>query len=253
MYFTAVRKSSTQHCIGAAYSHNIDGPYTSMKAAGHDVPWFCPVLNDQAIDPNGFTDHDGSRYVVFKHNMRNKTVHAPHWAWYTNSQASGVKLMANVKALSPHCGSQGPPYAPTPIKIQQVGADGVTKLSPRRIILDNRGFPDIGNSESPSLMRADNGNYFLFFAHGCFQDGTYATSYAVSTSGIYGPYIRQETPFLSSEQPLGYRLSGPGTLDVLDDGKYGVFFSHEPNDMAKRPMRTLRFHIEGDKAVIDKI
>lgn len=253
MYFTAVRKGSTQHCIGAAYSTQIDGPYTSLREENQDVPWFCPAENDQAIDPNGFTDQDGSRYVVLKHNMRNKTAHAPHWKWYSNEAVSHVALKANVAPLSRNCGSQGPPYAPTPIQIQKVGADGVTKHGGRHIIMDNNGYADHGNTESPSLMRAANGHYFLFFAHGCFQDNTYATSYAVSKSGIMGPYVRNPTPFLSSTQPKAYRLSGPGTLDVLDNGGYGVFFSHEPNDMRKRPMRTVRFHTEGDVAVIDKI
>lgn len=256
MYFTAVKRGTTQHCIGAAYSDNIDGPYTSMQKDGADSPWSCGAPGDQSIDPDGFIDTDGKRYVVWKHAMRNTTApnNAAHWAWYSDSKLSGIDQREGTAPLSTRCGGQGPPYGPTAVTVREVSAeDGVTEIGPPAIVLDNLGWMDIGNTESPSMMRGENGYYFLFFSHGCFLDGTYTTSYAVSRISPMGPFVRNRVPFLSSVNPNGYRLSGPGTLDVLNDGGYGVFFSHEPNGMAKRPMRTLRFSIVGNHAIIDNV
>lgn len=249
MYFTAVKAGTTQHCIGAAYAEALTGPYTSMQRSGSDAPFFCPAETDVTIDPTGFRDEDGSRYVVYKHHMVNKKVHAQHYKWYDDSALSGVSQKS--PARSNRCPGQVP-YAPTPIMIQQVSeADGVTKVGTATFLIDNNGYEDVGNSESPTLMRAHNGNYVLFFSTGCFEDSTYGTNYAVSTTGVRGPYKRNAAAFLATGLPAGYALSGPGTLSVLNNGHYGVFFSHQPSDMSQRTMRIVEFHIDGTTAVVN--
>lgn len=261
MYFTALRKGTgkKQHCIGAAYSKSITGPYTSQQKDGKDVSWDCGELGDQSIDPDAFIDTNGKRYVVWKHNMKNHTAprNAAHWAWYSDTKLQGlygVNQREGSAPISDQCRSQGPPYGPTPITVQEVDAsDGVARIGPESLVLDNLGWRDDGNTESPSMMRGPNGYYFLFFSHGCYMDGTYSTSYAVSRISPLGPFVRNRVPFLSSLIPNGYHLSGPGTLDVLNEGGKGVFFSHQPEAMGKRPMRTVQFSIEGNKAVIDNV
>ena len=60
-YFSAsVPESPHLHCLGAATSNNILGPYSPQK-----TPLICPLLQGGAIDAAGF--HDGSqRYIVYK-------------------------------------------------------------------------------------------------------------------------------------------------------------------------------------------
>lgn len=247
MYYSALDGASKRykHCIGAAYATNIAGPYHSQKRSGKDVPWFCPPDGDQSIDPDQFVDKDGKRYVVYKHNMHNEEKHPAQYSRFI--KYATMDRAGKMKPISGGCGNQGPPYRPTPIKIQEVSAqDGVTKVGGWTIIMDNRGHADMGNSESPSMMRDPaSGNYFLFFSTGCYMDGTYATHYAVSHKGPRGPFLRMPKALLGENTPPGYDLTGVGTLDVLNDGSFGVMFSHDPKAMGQRPMRTMRFHTKG--------
>jgi len=48
------------HCVGAATSSKILGPYTPQT-----IPLVCPVSLGGAIDASGFEDN-GQRYIVYK-------------------------------------------------------------------------------------------------------------------------------------------------------------------------------------------
>lgn len=63
MYYAATAAASTsgKHCVGAATSANVTGPYIPQAAA-----MFCNLTVGGAIDPAGFRDHNGQRYVVYK-------------------------------------------------------------------------------------------------------------------------------------------------------------------------------------------
>jgi beta-xylosidase len=61
MYYAAEAKGSNRHCIGAAVSTNIEGPYLARAEA-----LVCPPGKESATDPAGFQDKDGKLYVVYR-------------------------------------------------------------------------------------------------------------------------------------------------------------------------------------------
>lgn len=63
MYFSATTTQDyTKHCIGAAYSDVVQGPYTPVA----DV-LYCPLAEGGAVDASGFKDpNSGGHYVTYK-------------------------------------------------------------------------------------------------------------------------------------------------------------------------------------------
>lgn len=62
MYYSAsTTEDASKHCVGAATSTNILGPYTPVD----DDALFCDLTVGGAIDAAGFNDN-GQRYVVYK-------------------------------------------------------------------------------------------------------------------------------------------------------------------------------------------
>lgn len=59
MYFSATSsEDSTKHCIGAATSSSITGPYTPEANS-----LACPLSQGGAIDADGYND-DGTYYIL---------------------------------------------------------------------------------------------------------------------------------------------------------------------------------------------
>ena len=106
--------------------------------------------------------------------------------------------------------------------LQEVGADGVTKVGAAVQILD-RDDSDGPLIEAPSLHRSNEGIYFLFFSSNCFTTPRYDTSYATATS-VNGPYTKAGRPLLITGD--GPDLVGPGGLDIITDGSMVVFHGH---------------------------
>ena len=68
MYYTATTtQDSTKHCVGAATSGSITGPYTPQANY-----LYCPLDQGGAIDPSWFVDTGGQRYVVYKIDGRSR-------------------------------------------------------------------------------------------------------------------------------------------------------------------------------------
>ena len=62
MYYAATYSQSlNHHCLGAATSKQLTGPYQPLQDT-----MFCDTNIGGAIDAAGFIDADGSRYVVYK-------------------------------------------------------------------------------------------------------------------------------------------------------------------------------------------
>lgn len=231
MYFAGKLPNSGPHCLGYAYANAIQGPYIPNNST-----WFCPGSNgngDQSIDPDGFRDPvTGKRYVAFKWN-----------------QASQTSRSETKRAAIAGCGPQQPPWHPTPIMIQEVDQDGVTKIGNMTQLVDNDGDSDCGNTESPTMMRDALGRYVLYFSTGFFQAATYTVSYAVSTTSVYGPYTRASDPFLATGV---YNMRGPGVADVLNDGLFMVLFAQnldQPDD-DNRLMRTALVNVATNNTVL---
>ena len=192
MYYSARHAiKQKHHCVGVATSDTITGPYTPQAQ-----PLVCPLSAGGAIDPDGFQDADGTRYLIYK---------------------------VDGNSLNNITGT----YNPTPLMLQQVSNDdGFTLVGGPTQLLD-RIAADGPLVEAPSLMRSTSGAspvYVLFFSSNVFTTLHYDVSYATSTTGIKGPYTRSTQPLLRTGDDSG-RLFGPGGLDVGVGGQKVVFHS----------------------------
>jgi beta-xylosidase len=183
MYFSAIASSSGKHCIGTATSSSITGPY-----AGQESPLACHTDKGGAIDPSGFQDTDGTRYVVYK--------------------VDGNSL-----------NSDGTTH-PTPIMLQRLTSDGVAPEGDAIQILD-RDNADGPLVEAPSLLSVD-GTYYLSFSSNWYNSLNYDVSYATA-SAVSGPYTKVHAPdaplLVSGDASDVGPLGGPGGADFLDEGR----------------------------------
>ena len=123
-----------------------------------------------AIDPSGFRDADGSRYVVYKVDG--------------NSVGNGGV-----------CKNTVAPIVPTPIMLVHVEEDGVTAIGAPVQILD-RDDGDGPLVEAPSLARMSDGTYAVFFSSNCWSTPQYDVSWAAATN-ITGPYTKYGPMFIT--------------------------------------------------------
>ena len=184
-----------RHCVGAATSHSVMGPYTPMSS-----PFACPDVTTQggAIDPDGFLDEStGKRYVVYK-------------------------VDGNSIGHGGSCGNTVAPIVPTPLMLQEVSAtDGITLIGAPVQILDRDDF-DGPLIEAPALHRSQEGIYFLFFSSNCFTTPNYDVAYATATN-ILGPYTKASRPLLVTSDA---DLTGPGGMDIIKGGDMIIFHGH---------------------------
>jgi len=61
-YSASTAANPALHCVGVAVSTNVQGPYVAVGSQ----PIICPLAQGGAIDASGFTDVDGSRWIVYK-------------------------------------------------------------------------------------------------------------------------------------------------------------------------------------------
>lgn len=200
MYFCASTvQDTTKHCIGAAKSSSISGPYTATS----NTPLFCPLSVGGAIDPSGFLDPaTNQRYVVYK-------------------------IDGNSIGHGGACGNTVAPIVSTPIMLQAVAADGVTLQGNPVQLLDNNGAADSGITEAPSLVRSSSGEYVLFFSTGCYSGTNYDTQLATASS-VAGPYTRQGNLLVTGEDGL----TSPGGADIHTDGQHMLFHANYGNGRA---------------------
>lgn len=228
-YADALKTSPAFHCIGAATSDSITGPYTALP-----TPLICP--HGGAIDPAGFIDKDsGKRYIVYKID--------------SNSLGNGGS-----------CNNDVPPIQPTPIMLQEVDLDdGITLIDQPTKLLD-RDALDGPLIEAPAMYKSHESIYFLFFSSNCFSTPLYDVSYATAIN-VTGPYTKAARPLLVTGDA---DLVGPGGLDVLDltdlEGKQieehatVAFHGHMLNQRPKplvRGMYTGTVHFKQHKAIFE--
>lgn len=188
MYYCGEAKSDLRHhCIGTAIADNPTGPYVP-----NDTPLSCRLDQGGSIDPSGFLDADGSRYVVFK-------------------------VDGNSIGHGGDCNNGVPPLVPVPIMLQKVAADGVTPIGDAVQIL-NIDPSDGPLVEAPSLVLKGD-TYFLFYSTHCFTDIAYDVRYATAKS-IAGPYDQTDTQLLTSNT---YGLVSPGSATVCGCGDRMLF------------------------------
>lgn len=191
LYYTATDAASTnQHCVGTATSNTILGPYTPQADS-----IACNITAGGDIDPSGFTDIDGTHYVVYKKDG--------------NSIGHGGS-----------CGNTVAPIVPTPIMLRELAADGITPVGDPIQILD-RSDADGPLIEAPNLILV-NGVYILFFSSNCYTTTLYDISHATASS-IKGPYTKQAW-LAVTDNP--FSLTAPGGATATVDGQNMVFHAN---------------------------
>lgn len=192
MYYTAASKSDTRlHCVSYATSKNVDGPYVDDSTS----PWICPAAEGGAIDPAGYSDSDGTRWVVYK-------------------------IDGNAIGHGGICGNTVAPIVSTPIMLQQVNADDGHTLVGKLTQLITNGPNDGPVVEAPSLSFLD-GKYVLFFSSNCYATTLYDVSYATAPN-ITGPYDKFGPLFVTGTDGL----TAPGGLDLAVNGNHAMWHGY---------------------------
>lgn len=224
MYYAAPSKQDpSKHCVGAATSTSILGPYLPAAES-----FACPLSEGGAIDPAGFLDPQTDRlYVVYK--VDGNSMNTGGGPCNGNPPANGS-------------------LNPTPIMLQEVStADGITKLGSALQILD-RDESDGPLVEAPSLFYgSDTGLYFLMFSSNCYDTDLYDISFAYSTCLDNG--------FVKSKYPLMTTSTGPvrapGGADMSADGKYALYHGTvETFEDSNQPIRYM-YAAEADQIGLD--
>lgn len=209
LYYAADDRSQKAHCIGAATSSSPSGPFKPTRS-----PLVCATAGGGAIDPSGFQDIDGSRYIVYK--------------------VDGGALGGGGP-----CGNADRSH-PTPIMLQKLTEDGLSSDKNPIEILD-RGESDGPLIEAPNLL-LQNGVYFLFFSSHCFNTNLYDIRYATSSS-ITGPFNRAAASFKMTGDN---NLTAPGGLSVLpSNNSFAVFHATSKPTPLTRPMYIAQITFNG--------
>ncbi len=158
MYYSALARNHTsQHCIGAAVSKDIMGPYTPL-----DEPIVCDFSAGGVIDPSYFHDPAiNASYLIYKQDGNSIGV-------------GGV------------CGNGKWPNTPTPLMAIELNSDDVTTpISEPFELLTNLEI-DGPNIESPVLWYYEYHystgvmkTYHIAFNSGCFHDLSYRIEHIV--------------------------------------------------------------------------
>lgn len=187
LYYSGEAKEKVRHhCVGAAVSESTDptGPYIPRE-----TPISCRLDQGGSIDPAGFVDKDGSRYVVFK-------------------------VDGNSVGHGGDCNNGVEPKVGTPILLQKVQDDGVTLDGDAVQILDRSDADGDGPLvEAPNLILQGD-TYVLFYSTHCFTDPKYDVRYATASS-ITGPFTKQgsqDNPLLKGDDGNGLTSPGGGTV-----------------------------------------
>lgn len=196
IYYSATTKGHPkQHCVGAAISKTVAGPYIPL-----DTTIACDHAKGGAIDPDGFVDTnsaDAAHYVVYK-------------------------VDGNTIGHGGACHNSKKPTVSTPIMLQRVSSDdGYTTIGEPVELLHNTPTdgPDI---EAPALVfHPGSGLYFLFYNSGCFLLPRYRIEYATSQT-LTGPYTRNPTPLLVTGDTAA-RVNRPGGIDFNANGSLAFF------------------------------
>lgn len=216
LYFSGTsRASASKHCVGAATSRKITGPYSPSP-----TPLICDLQAGGAIDASPFLDpRSGTLYLT--------------WKIDSNSLGGGGP-----------CGNADSSQ-PTPLQIAPLNPrTGTSFLGPATTILD-RTEHDGPLIEAPSLgYSAREKLYVLFFSSNCYNTEFYDTSYATARE-ILGPYVKAKRPLLVSGG-FGGRLKSPGGAEVSADARRIVFHANrEVGDVGVREMWVGEVRVRG--------
>jgi beta-xylosidase len=185
LHFTARDKKSDLQCLGAAFSTNPLGPFTSNA----DAPLLCQTELGGTIDSHAFRDTDGQLYLYYKNDGNNPQFKKP-----------------------------------TDIYVQRLSADGLNVVGEAVALVRNDTPWEAHVIEAPTMVRHGDG-YILFYSANHYGWEThqrlspYAIGYA-TCKGPMGPCTdANANPILNSynDKKAGC-LSGPGHQSVFEVG-----------------------------------
>ena len=200
LYYSAVSSANpNRHCIGvASFASSPSSPIPSGPFQPTSPnPLICPLNQGGAIDAAIFTDTSDST---------TPPSNSPLYLLY--------KIDGNTLGHGGICGNTVPPLASTPIMLQALDPSGLN-VSGSPITLSDREPSDGPLIEAPTLVKSDQGVYFLFFSSGCTRSDSYDVKYATAEK-IDGPYTRAAAPLLKSGDYGG--LVAPGSVSVVRSG-----------------------------------
>jgi beta-xylosidase len=201
MYYTARKNVAPNvHCVGTATSDTVLGPYHPT-----DQVFACHDSEGGAIDAFGYVDPATQhRYVVYK-------------------------VDGNNFGNGGNCNNGVQPLKSTPILLQRVSSDGITKEGPAIEILDREEL-DGPLVEAPSLAMMG-GKYFLFFSSNCYVTDMYDVAFAVADR-IEGPYTKRGPLVLSRT----FDMHGPGGAEVTVTGENRGYLAFHAGTVGQRIM-----------------
>ena len=216
MYYSAVPidqgkdHGKAKHCIGAAFSKTILGPYQPQD--NHIICGDGPS-GTGFIAPNYFS-HAGSHYLLYKN------------------------------------GSAFDPQHESRIYIQEFEADGFTKKgdhkelfhSDKKMHNDTEG-PALVVNPSPK-----GSGFVLFYDAGFFRERNYRIEYAVSKN-LMGPYTYHGTLLSSFQTYEGINVTAPGGPDfVSPENPVEMTFMawKEPDKLTTRLLHAAKLQYNGD-------
>ena len=185
LHFTAKDKKSGLQCLGAAFSVNPLGPFTSDAKE----PLVCQTAIGGTIDSHAFRDSDGALYLYYKNDGNNPQFKKP-----------------------------------TDIYAQRLTPDGLNVTGEATALLRNDTGWEAHVIEAPTMVLHDN-RYFMFFSANHFGWETHQrlSPYAMGFAECKGPMgpctDSKRNPILNSfnDKKSGC-LSGPGHQSVFDVG-----------------------------------
>lgn len=228
MYYAAMHRHrhARKHCIGAAISQTIEGPYIPLNTT-----IVCNLIGGGNIDPNLFLDPlNGAAYLVYK----------------TDGDTIGH---------GGACGNTKAPIASTPLYMQLLNPEDLTTPVGEPVFLFSNGPEDGPNVERPCMVFL-NGTYFMIYNSYCFQDLSYRVKYVscVGASDVTTcdwPSLKAtqsiwRTPLLKTGDTKA-DLHAPGSVDT--DGYRMVFHADVNLEYFERMGKGHGKHVKRDREI----
>nr|ULM60717.1 putative glycosyl hydrolase family 43 protein [Thecaphora frezii] len=199
MYVTAQDARFRKQSIGVAYSdYSPLGPYRFISQA--------PIISrgkwGGTLDPQPFEDPvSGKRFLVFKSDYDKMYTQQPQ-LWLQALSEDGLYLEGDMVPL----------LSPTmPYQCNLLEAPYLTYHQP-------------------------SGSYVLFYSSGTFSNKSYATSFAISRDGLYGPYQPASGPLLCTDEER--QILGPGGACIVEgvEGHTFIVFHALQHESGPRKM-----------------
>ena len=149
-YFCAHDKSANTQAIGVASGPTPAGPFTSAAL----TPLISQPDMGGSIDPSGFIDDAGTRYLVWKNDGNSRGQDT--WLW-----------------------------------LQRLSADGLSLVGERTRLIKQDQAWEGSLIEAPTLWK-HGGKYYLFYSANSYANCSYAIGYAVAAA-LRGPYVKPRT------------------------------------------------------------